>query len=54
MGPAGCADEHQRRWRDRGAHSTMNLEANTSTVVAFYDLMFNQCQPDEAIRRYVA
>jgi predicted SnoaL-like aldol condensation-catalyzing enzyme len=23
----------------------MNLEANRSTVVAFYDLMFNQCQP---------
>jgi predicted SnoaL-like aldol condensation-catalyzing enzyme len=31
----------------------MNLEANKSTVVAFYDLMFNQCQPAEAIRRYV-
>jgi predicted SnoaL-like aldol condensation-catalyzing enzyme len=31
----------------------MNLDANKSTVVAFYDLMFNQCQPAEAIRRYV-
>jgi predicted SnoaL-like aldol condensation-catalyzing enzyme len=31
----------------------MNVEANKSTVVAFYDLMFNQCQPAEAIRRYV-
>jgi predicted SnoaL-like aldol condensation-catalyzing enzyme len=31
----------------------MNLEANKSIVVAFYDLMFNQCQPAEAIRRYV-
>lgn len=30
----------------------MNLEANKSNVVAFYDLMFNQCQPAEAIRRY--
>ena len=30
----------------------MNLETNKSTVVAFYDLMFNQCQPAEAIRRY--
>ena len=35
-----------------GRIPTMNLEANTSTVVAFYDLMFNQCQPAEAIRRY--
>jgi predicted SnoaL-like aldol condensation-catalyzing enzyme len=31
----------------------MNLEANKSTVVAFHDLMFNKCQPAEAIRRYV-
>src|SRR5881394_14213 len=31
----------------------MNLEANKSTVVAFYDLMFNQCQHAEAVRRYV-
>ena len=31
----------------------MNPETNKSTVVAFYDLMFNQCQPAEAIRRYV-
>jgi predicted SnoaL-like aldol condensation-catalyzing enzyme len=30
----------------------MNLETNKSTVLAFYDLMFNQCQPAEAIRRY--
>jgi predicted SnoaL-like aldol condensation-catalyzing enzyme len=30
----------------------MNCETNKSTVVAFYDLMFNQCQPAEAIRRY--
>jgi predicted SnoaL-like aldol condensation-catalyzing enzyme len=31
----------------------MNLEANKSTVVAFYDLMFNQGQPAESVRRYV-
>jgi predicted SnoaL-like aldol condensation-catalyzing enzyme len=30
----------------------MNLEGNKSTVTAFYDLMFNQCQPAEAIRQY--
>jgi len=28
------------------------LERNRQTVTAFYDLMFNQCQPAEAIRRY--
>lgn len=29
------------------------LEQNRATVVAFYDLMFNQCKPAEAIRLYV-
>jgi predicted SnoaL-like aldol condensation-catalyzing enzyme len=28
------------------------LEINKQTVTAFYDLMFNQCQPAEAIERY--
>jgi predicted SnoaL-like aldol condensation-catalyzing enzyme len=28
------------------------LEQNRATVVAFYDLMFNQCKPAEAIRTY--
>jgi predicted SnoaL-like aldol condensation-catalyzing enzyme len=27
-------------------------EQNKQTVMAFYDLMFNQCQPAEAMRRY--
>ncbi len=28
------------------------LERNKSNAMAFYDLMFNQCQPAEAIERY--
>ncbi len=34
-------------------HRTTNLETNKSTVVAFYDLIFNKCQPADAVRRYV-
>ena len=29
-----------------------DLEKNKATTKAFYDLMFNQCQPREAIERY--
>ena len=29
-----------------------NLDTNKATVTAFYDLMFNQCRPREAIDRY--
>jgi predicted SnoaL-like aldol condensation-catalyzing enzyme len=29
------------------------LEKNKETAMAFYDLMFNQCRPKEAIERYV-
>jgi predicted SnoaL-like aldol condensation-catalyzing enzyme len=32
---------------------TSRLEQNTQTVIAFYELMFNQCEPAEAIRRHV-
>ncbi|MBS7456844.1 nuclear transport factor 2 family protein [Coralloluteibacterium stylophorae] len=28
------------------------LERNKRSVIAFYDLMFNQCRPAEAIERY--
>jgi predicted SnoaL-like aldol condensation-catalyzing enzyme len=31
---------------------TDQLERNKQTVMAFYDLMFNQCQPAEAMERY--
>jgi predicted SnoaL-like aldol condensation-catalyzing enzyme len=30
-----------------------DLERNKQTAMAFYDLMFNQCQPAAAIERYV-
>jgi predicted SnoaL-like aldol condensation-catalyzing enzyme len=31
---------------------SIDLEANKNTAMAFYDLMFNQCKPAEAIARY--
>lgn len=30
-----------------------SLERNKQSAMAFYDLMFNQCKPAEAIQRYV-
>ena len=32
---------------------TSTLESNKKTAMAFYDLMFNDCKPREAIERYV-
>ena len=32
---------------------TNTLERNKEAVMAFYDLMFNQCLPAEAVQRYV-
>lgn len=32
---------------------TDRLERNKKTVIDFYDLMFNQCKPVEAVMRYV-
>jgi len=32
--------------------SSETLERNKRNVVAFYDLMFNQCKPSEAIQQY--
>ena len=32
---------------------TDQLEQNKKNVVAFYDLMFNQCKPAEAVLKYV-
>ncbi|MEK7829760.1 MAG: nuclear transport factor 2 family protein [Acidobacteriota bacterium] len=31
---------------------TDKLEQNKQNVMAFYDLMFNQCKPEEAIEKY--
>lgn len=31
----------------------MPLDANKKNAMAFYDLMFNQCRPEDAIRAYV-
>jgi predicted SnoaL-like aldol condensation-catalyzing enzyme len=42
---------HERRGQ-RVECCMPDLEANKDTVQAFYDLMFNQCRPREAMERY--
>ena len=32
---------------------TSSLEENKSNAIAFYELMFNQCKPEEAVDKYV-
>src|SRR5216683_2572900 len=47
-------DSNIQRWRSGARETRMSdrLERKKTTVTAFYDLMFNQCRPAEAIERY--
>jgi predicted SnoaL-like aldol condensation-catalyzing enzyme len=38
---------------DSSTQTKTQLEKNKETAVAFYDLMFNQCKPREAMDKYV-
>jgi predicted SnoaL-like aldol condensation-catalyzing enzyme len=48
--PSG--DEASSRTCEKGSPMSDQLERNKQAVMSFYDLMFNQCQPAEAIQRY--
>ncbi len=43
--------QSKKTWK-RSVGMNEQLERNKQTVTAFYDLMFNQCQPAEAMERY--
>ncbi len=36
-----------------GEQSSDRLEENKKNAMAFYDLMFNQCKPEEGVEKYV-
>jgi len=42
----------RRTWKIGVKSMSNQLEQNKKNAMAFYDLMFNQCQPREAIEKY--
>ena len=57
--PTTTRSRHEPTWEYANGHvsyagmtDTAALDSNKQNVKAFYDLMFNQCKPAEAIERY--